>query len=122
MLTIRPHQAQAFKTEQIRRFERDAVRHVRVKLPQHYGVLGEQGTLGAVRQGIAGATAHGLETKLGVTVYLRLMFVFGVDFADRFEWAREALANHADDEAIRVERLSSAALRYAAALASGQDG
>lgn len=127
MLTLRPDQLSVIEADQLRRFERDTVQHVRTCLADHHLALGEAGTWSAVRQGIAEAQAHGLQTRLGITVYVRLMFVFGARFAERFDWARDALADvlpgmQSDDEGARVGRLSDAALAHAQALAAGQQG
>jgi hypothetical protein len=118
MLSLRASQAKVLQQAQVRRFERDTVSHVQEQLPQHYAALGEAGTLEAVRQAMAAAASQDFGTQLGVTVFVRLAFIFGLDFAETQEWARAALADRAAAEGVRVQRLSRAATDHARALAS----
>lgn len=113
MLTIRQSQLDAFETAQRERFEVEAVAHVRDRLPEYYAALGEKQTLQAVREAMADASAYGLETPVGVNVYIRLAFVLGPDFATDHVWARDVLADRDANEYARVENLCAGAAKNA---------
>jgi len=113
MLTIRHSQLDAFETAQRGRFELEAVAHVRDRLPEYYAALGEKQTLQAVREAMADASVYGLETRVGINVYIRLAFVLGPDFATHHVWARDVLADRVADEYARVENLCAAAAQNA---------
>lgn len=123
MLTIRSDQMRSLEAASKERFERGLVEHFREHLPDHYAALGPEGTREAIQYGVTRAAEYGIVTEGGVTVYVRLMFLFGRDYdADpALPWAGAILRDPAiADEATRVSRLASAAMEHLQALAGAE--
>ncbi len=88
---------------------------IRRNMPDHYAALGETGVREAIDLGIARAATHGLVSPDGVTLFVRMMFLFGAEFdADpNLPWAAETLGDSADlPEPARVAALQSASIEY----------
>ncbi|KIH83436.1 hypothetical protein UCMB321_2932 [Pseudomonas batumici] len=101
------------------RFVDDLAEHFRLALPEHHAALGPDGTRETIRHGVARARAYGITTARGVTVYVRLLFLFGRDYDTNPElpWAGAVLGDPAlAEEDARVDQLALAARFYLEAL------
>lgn len=121
MLTIRESQLRALEAVQRQRLEDDLVAHLRERLPAHYRAVREEGAREVIRSGIERASSYGLETDIGISVFVRLSFVFGDDFDRTHAWASQVLHDSSlSVESIRVARLGEAAYGYLERLAAGR--
>ena len=115
MLTLRPEQMEAFERSSMNSFVDELAEHFRQALPEHHAVLGHDGTRETICYGIARARAYGITSVRGVTIYIRLMFLFGRDYDTNPElpWAGAALGDPMlADEITRAHQLALAAHAY----------
>lgn len=117
MFVIRDAQIRVLGEAKRRAFEESLVARIRAELPDHDAALGETGVRAGVALGTERAAAHGIVTEPGVTVFVKLLFLFGADFDREHAWA-SAVLNHQipADERTRVLNLGQAALEYLALL------
>jgi hypothetical protein len=108
MLTIRPEQLAVFAEQQ---YVDDVARW----FPEQCAALGPVATRTVIRGGIERAASYGLVDPPEVTIYLRLLFVFGARFDEdeRFPWAAEVLRDESiEHPAFRARMLHEAAVAY----------
>ena len=98
MLIIRNEQMQVFKQEMRRRFEESMLLHIADRYPIEYERIcsngkGEEEIRSYIKQGILDAASFGIESELGVCLYIELMVQLGPGFHDHEDmfWIREIL-------------------------------
>jgi len=113
MLVIRRQQMNILSWKIRKAFEDRMVLHLKEFFPDQCEMLGEKGTLAAIRQGMERAEIHGLGTESDLAKYLNVMFTFGRDFDKDPElpWA-SAILNARDGSAPskRLARLYQTAI------------
>ena len=115
MLVIRQSQMEVFARASTDGYVETLSEHFRQCLPEHFAALGADGTREAIHYGIGRARTHGLTTDRNVTIYVRLMFLFGRDYDTdtRLPWVGAALHHSGSaSEHVRIERLAQAAHAY----------
>src|SRR5262249_43366415 len=91
MFRIRSEQKSAFRVDALRDFERRVLMHMDRCFPERRTELGDVGALQMIRLGTERAAAFGIENEQDVCKFIDLMLVFGADFDQRRDWAREVL-------------------------------
>jgi len=97
------------------RFEREMLAHLREFSPRHCEVIGDDGVLAVIRQGIDAAEPYGFVQRGPVRLYLEMMFMLGSEFDSdpQYPWAREALTDEAFfDPMDRAEALHQRLRQY----------
>ncbi|WP_163868638.1 hypothetical protein [Myxococcus eversor] len=93
MLTIREHQMRAFRAVSEESFEAELREHLRRTFSEELRALEDPALAAHVREGLSQARARGLTSRQGLTEYLEVTALHGLDFESRPEsrWAREML-------------------------------
>jgi hypothetical protein len=123
MLAIRSAQMEVLGDAVRLRFRNQVAAEIREHLPDHYAALGESGVHAAIEAGISQARGYAIVTEAGVTIFVRFMMLFGLEFDEdpSLPWARLVLEDPGyADEASRIAALRDAGMEYLRALESGQ--
>ena len=113
MLHIRKEQLDALTREMYARFDYDAYAHSRRYFPEQCDVLGKEGTLQFVRDGLREARGYGFESQYDLLRYLNLRFTLGEGF-DRSEacaWTRPYFEAADQAPIVRMDRLMEEAYK-----------
>ena len=110
MLKIRAEQLQILQEEQARRFEREAVAHVRSSWPEQVAAQGEDGVHAMVARAVERAGAHGFDEEFDILRYLNLVCALGEDFDERLDWAAAILADRDHPARGRMDALTERAI------------
>ncbi|NTX10560.1 hypothetical protein HUA76_07160 [Myxococcus sp. CA056] len=93
MLTIRKNQLSALGAVSEQRFEADLREHLRRHFPEELRALDDAALAAHVREGMSQAKARSLTSRQGLTWYLEVTALHGLDFESRPElrWAAQML-------------------------------
>jgi hypothetical protein len=121
VLRIRKEQMHVFDLAQEQRFVDRMQQHLARWLPSQYHRAGPDETRGFVREGLERARAHGIHSTRGVARYLRVAFIFGLDFErdPQHAWAATILESEALPPEERAVQLHQAAVQILREPASG---
>lgn len=118
MLHIRSEQMEALEQAQRRRFEDEAVAHVRSIWRDAAAQQDDDAVRTAVRRAFARAAEYGFDEEYDQLRYLNLVYALGPDFDERLPWATTILADHDRPPRSRMDELTERAL----AAESGEAG
>jgi hypothetical protein len=91
MLTISAKQMALLKQGREQRFQQQIVAYLRASDPEQCTALGEEAITEVARQAMEKTRQYGIRDEYDVLRYVSFMFVLGIDFDVRLDWAREIL-------------------------------